>query len=80
MTTLRTVKRSIRAAAKGAVNPKSKTFIARAAEITSRRQPNSSSSGKINTEGALLKPAEANKVAKVIPATIQAGWSLDFII
>jgi lipoprotein NlpI len=44
--------------------------MATAVEITFLLQPKSSSSGKINTDGALLKPAVANNVPKVIPATI----------
>ena len=73
ITTLRTVKRSINAAANGAVNPYNKTLIAIASEIWSRPQPNASSSGTINTEGADLKPAVATRVKKVTIAAIHAG-------
>ena len=52
MTTLRIPKRSMSAAAKGAVNPKRSTFMEIASEIESRDQPNACSNGIIRTEGA----------------------------
>ena len=73
ITTLRTVKRSINAAANGATKPKSMTLIETASEICERDQPNASSSGTISTDGADLNPAVAIKVAKVTAAAIQPG-------
>ena len=73
ITTRRIPKRSINAAAKGAVRPNNRTLIATASEISSRDQPKDSSSGTIKTEGADLKPAVANRVKKVTPAANQAG-------
>ncbi len=52
ITTLRTVKRSISAAANGAVRPKSKTLRLIAAEIEARDQPKASCSGMMRTDGA----------------------------
>ena len=76
MTTFRTVKRSIRAAAKGAVKPNSKTLTEIASEICSRFQPKASSSGTIKTDGADLNPAVATRVKNVTIAAIQAGCTL----
>jgi hypothetical protein len=73
ITTLRIPKRSINAAANGAVRPNSKIFIATASEISSRDQPKASSNGTTKTEGADLKPAVATRVKKVTPAANQAG-------
>ena len=73
ITTLRTVNRSIKAAANGATSPKSNTLIATAAEICERDQPNASSSGTIRTEGADLNPAVAISVKKVTATAIQPG-------
>ncbi|CAB4663602.1 unannotated protein [freshwater metagenome] len=73
MTTFRTVKRSIKAAAKGAVNPYNKTLTEMARDICSRFQPNASSSGTIKTDGADLNPAVATRVKKVTIAAIHAG-------
>jgi hypothetical protein len=73
ITTLRTVKRSMSAAAKGATNPKSITLIATAREISERDHPKASSRGTISTEGADLKPAVAIKVKKVTVTAIQPG-------
>ena len=73
ITTLRTVKRSIRAAANGATKPKSSTLIATAAEICERDQPKASSSGTIKTDGADLNPAVAISVKKVTATAIHPG-------
>jgi hypothetical protein len=73
MTTLRIPKRSINAAANGAVKPKSKTFTDIANEISSLPHPKESSRGIIKTDGADLKPDVAINVKKVMIAAIQAG-------
>ena len=73
ITTRRMPKRSIKAAANGAVSPYSKTFTDTAREICARLQPNAVSSGTISTEGAERNPAVATKVRNVIPAAIHAG-------
>ena len=73
ITTLRIPKRSIKAAANGAVRPNSRIFIATASEISSRDQLKASSSGTTKTEGADLKPAVATNVKNVTAAANQAG-------
>ncbi len=73
ITTRRIPNRSIKAAAKGAVKPKSRTLTLTAAEIVSRRQPNAFCNGTIKTDGAERNPAVAIKVMKVITMAIQAG-------
>jgi hypothetical protein len=73
ITTLRTVKRSIRAAAKGATKPYKRTFTEIANEICSRLQPKADSKGMINTVGADLNPAVMTRVKKVTIAAIHAG-------
>ena len=73
MTTLRTVKRSIKAAANGAVRPNNSTLILIAAEIVDLDQPKASWSGTINTDGADRYPALAARVKKVTPKANQAG-------
>ena len=73
ITTRRIPKRSISAAANGAVSPNRRTFIATASEISSRDQPKDSSSGTIKTEGADLNPAVATRVRNVTPAANHAG-------
>ena len=72
--TMRTPKRSIRAAAKGAVRPKSTRLMLTAAESTVVDQPNSLCSGTISTPGAARKPAAPTSARKATAATIQAGW------
>ena len=52
ITTLRTVKRSISAAANGAVRPKSSVLILIAAAMVDRDQPKASWSGMMSTDGA----------------------------
>ena len=72
--TARMPKRSIRAAAKGAVRPKSTRLMLTAAESTVVDQPNSFCSGTISTPGAARKPAAPTRARKATAATIQAGW------
>ena len=79
ITTLRTVKRSIKAAAKGAVSPYNKTLTEMAIDICSRFQPKASSRGTIKTDGADRKPAVATRVKKVTIAAIHAGWIFDLL-
>src|SRR4051812_12461392 len=66
-------KRSMRAAAKGAVRPKSRRLIETAAEIVPSDQPNSSCSGWISTPGVARKPAAPTRAMKATTATDQAG-------
>ena len=68
------------AAANGATNPKSRTLIATANEISERDQPNASSSGTMRTDGADLNPAVAIKVRNVTPAAIHAGCNLRVLV
>ena len=79
-TTLRIPKRSMKAAANGAIKPKSNTFTAMEIEISSRRQPNASSSGTTNTEGVARTPAVTTRTKKVTNATGQAGWKEERLI
>jgi len=78
ITTLRTVKRSISAAANGATNPKRRTLMETASEICERDQPNASSKGTMRTEGAERYPADAIRVKKVTVTAIQPGWIFCF--
>ena len=73
ITTLRTVKRSIKAAAKGATKPKRSTFIDTAKEICDRDQPKASSRGTIKTDGAERYPADAINVKNVTVTAIHPG-------
>ncbi|CAB4833011.1 unannotated protein [freshwater metagenome] len=73
ITTFLIPNRSMKAAANGAVNPKSKTLTETAKEIWSLPQPNASSSGTIRTEGAERNPADATRVKKVTIAAIHPG-------
>jgi hypothetical protein len=73
ITTRRIPNFSISAAAKGDINPKRRTFIATAKEISERDQPKASSSGTMRTDGADLNPAVAISVAKVTATAIQPG-------
>jgi hypothetical protein len=79
ITTLRTVKRSMSAAANGATRPKSSTLIDTAREICERDQPKASSSGTMSTDGADRYPAEAIKVKKVTVTAIHPGWIFCFV-
>ena len=73
ITTLRIPNFSIKAAAKGETNPKSRTLIAIASEISERLQPKDSSSGVIKTDGADLNPAVAINVTYVTATAAQPG-------
>ena len=73
--TARMPKRSIRAAANGAVRPKSTRLMLTAAESTVVDQPNSFCSGTISTPGAARKPAAPTSARNATAATIQAGCS-----
>ncbi len=66
---------SISAAAKGAVSPNSTRFTPTADDTIPRDQPNSSSSGTINTPGAARNPAAPIKATNATAATIHAGCS-----
>ena len=68
-TTLRRPKRAIMAAANGAIRPNSSSRIDSAEEICVVLQPNSFSSGRMNTPGA---PTEAELISEVrnVTATI----------
>ena len=68
-------KRSISAAANGAVRPNSTRLMLTAAESTVVDQPNSFCSGTISTPGAARNPAAPTSARKATAATIQAGWS-----
>src|SRR5882757_5313334 len=73
-TTRRTPKRSIRAAANGAVSPNSAMLIAMASEMVPTDQPNSARSGSISTPGVARNAAAPTRARKVAAATAQAGW------
>ncbi len=77
--TLRTPKRSIRAAANGAVKPNRTRLMLTARDSTVVDQPNSSCSGTMSTPGAARKPAAPTKARKATAATIQAGWRRRFL-
>ncbi|MDI2020615.1 hypothetical protein PJL18_01124 [Paenarthrobacter nicotinovorans] len=72
--TLRMPKRSMRAAAKGAVSPKRTRLMLTANDNTVVDQPNSCCNGTISTPGAARKPAAPTSARKATAATIQAGW------
>src|SRR5882757_462377 len=74
-TTCRTPKRSISAAANGAVRPKSAMLMAIADEIVPTDQPNSACNGSINTPGTARNAAAPTRARKVTAATDQAGCS-----
>ena len=74
LVTRRRPNRSISAAAKGAVSPKSTRFTPTASDRVPRDQPNSSWRGTISTPGAARKPAAPSRATKATPATSQAGW------
>ncbi len=73
-TTRRMPKRSISAAANGAVSPYSTRFTETAAEMLARDQPKSSCSGSIRIDGAARKLAAPTRARKATTATNQAGW------
>jgi hypothetical protein len=73
LVTLRIPKRSISAAANGAINPYKTRFRLTALDISVRRQPNSSSSGTISTPGAARNPAAPISATKATDATHHAG-------
>ena len=64
--------RFIADAANGPIRPNSAMLIATAAEIAARLQPNSASSGTINTPGVARTPAVTISTRNVTPATIHA--------
>src|SRR5438045_9036 len=69
-------KRSINAAAKGAVRPKRIRLTDTAEEMVASDQPNSSCSGWIRTLGVARNPAAPTRATKAMTATDQAGCSL----
>src|SRR3954449_4849353 len=73
-TTRRMPKRSMSAAANGAVSPYSAMFTATAAEMVDTDQPNSACSGSISTPGTARNAAAPTSARKVTAATHQAGW------
>ncbi len=75
LVTRRMPNRSIRAAANGAVSPKSTRFTPTARDSVPRVQPNSSCSGTISTPGAARKPAAPSRATNATAATSQAGCS-----
>ena len=72
-TTRRTPKRSISAAANGAVIPNRARFTDRAIEIVPIDQPNSARSGSIITLGVARKAAAPSSARNVAAAAHQAG-------
>jgi len=68
----RAPKRSIAAAAKGPIAPKSRRLTPRAREIVARDQWNSSSSGTISTPGVARVPAVMSASANVTATMTQA--------
>jgi hypothetical protein len=72
MTTRRTPKRFMNAAANGPESPNSSRLIETATEMTARLQPNSCSSGTMSTPGVERMPDAASRVKNVTPNTIQA--------
>ena len=74
LVTWRMPKRSISAAANGAISPYRIRLTLTALDIRVRDQPNSSSSGTISTPGAARKPAAPTRATNATAATHQAGW------
>ena len=74
ITTRRTPKRSIKAAAKGAVSPYIKIFTLSATDRSARDQPNSSSIGTIKTDGVDRIPAAPISARNPTPAATHEGW------
>ena len=68
-------KRSISAAANGAVRPNSSRLTETASEMVPRDQPNSSCSGSISAPGVARKPAAPMSATKATAATSQARCS-----
>ena len=75
VTTGRTPKRSIRAAANGEIRPKSIRLSDTAEPMSPCDQPNSSCSGSISTPGTDRKAAAPTSVTKATAATTQAQCS-----
>ncbi len=73
LVTCRMPKRSINAAANGAIRPYSIKLTLTAPDIKDLGQPNSSSSGIIKTPGAARNPAAPSRATKATAATHQAG-------
>ena len=73
VTTRRTPKRSINAAANGAVIPNRARFTDSAAEIVPIDQPNSARNGSIITLGVARKAAAPSSARNVAAAAHQAG-------
>ena len=71
-TVRRTPKRSMKAAANGAVSPYSTRLRLTAPEVTARDQPNSDSIGSSSTPVELRNAAAATSAPSVTPATTQA--------
>jgi hypothetical protein len=71
--TRRMPKRSISAAANGAVSPNSTRFTPTAADSTHRGHPYSASIGTISTPGAARNPAAPTSATNATAATSQAG-------
>ncbi len=72
-------KRSMRAAANGAVKPNKTRLMLTAKERIVVDQPNSSCNGTMSTPGAARKPAAPTSARKATAATIQAGWRRRFL-
>jgi len=70
--TMRSPKRSIRAAAKGPVRPNRMRLIETATEMMARFQPNSFCSGTIRTLGVARNPAAPISATNVTAATTHA--------
>ena len=73
-TTRRMPKRSISAAANGAVSPYSTRLRVTAPLVVARDQPKSSSSGSSSAPVDERNPAAATRAPMVIAATNQARW------
>lgn len=67
-------KRSISAAANGAITPHRIRFRLTALDISVRGHPNSTSNGTINTPGAARNPAAPISARNATAATHHAGW------
>ena len=74
LVTWRMPKRSISAAANGAISPYRIRLTLTALDISVRDQPNSCSIGTISTPGAARKPAAPTSATNATTATGQAGW------
>lgn len=74
-TTWRMPKRSMSAAANGAVRPYRSRFTLTARDMMLVDQPNSSLSGTMSAPGAARNPAAASSATNATAATSHAGWS-----